>query len=357
MKTDDEHRTSAYETQFPTGQAGLTERPYCRTFTHGWADVPYHWHRALEVVYVLRGQLRLMVEGLACDMSAGDVMIINSNVPHNSVSKTRDTLVCGVHLDPYHFERSGLPEFSTRHFLCRSFLHSRSFSEKIAPMKALIARLIIGLPDQPEDAMSRAIAADMLALFIYANIPFKEQDLSEDAARSAGRARILRLLNELDPVAGVDTLGAIAERENLSLSYLSRQFKEHLGMGYKTYALNLRLDKAAEDLLRTDATVTDIAARLQFGNPTVFYKKFKERFGWSPTDYRRQKPDFSGDQTMSDQDIRDIRQLLTARFPDIKDGVERILFPTSYVGRRRLMSGPHEASAQRPDALSNLATR
>ncbi|MCA0043715.1 AraC family transcriptional regulator [Celeribacter litoreus] len=348
MKADADKWAYPYESPTPTGSAGLAERPYCRSFTHGWADVPYHWHRAMEVLYVLRGGLRLMVEGQVCEMEPGDLIIINSDVPHNSMSQTRDTLVCGVHLDPHHFERAGLPGFSTRQYLCRSFLHGRSFSEKIAPMKSLIARLIVGIPGQPEEAMSRAICADMLALFIYSNIPYEEsRDAVEDAGRRAGRARILRVLDELDPASGMDSLGDIAERENVSLSYLSRQFKQHLGMGYKTYSLNLMLDQAAEDLSRSDATVSEIAERLQFGNPTAFYRKFKERFGCSPAEYRKQRTEYRSDHMMTEADMRDIRRILSDRFPQLKEGVERILFPTSFSGRRALMSGPHEASALR----------
>src|SRR5580765_7800234 len=144
------------------GPAGAS---HCRAFVHGYADVPYHWHREMEILFVLRGRFRLVVDGQICEMEQDDAIIVNADVPHNSTSISRDTLVCGVHLDAAHFERMGLPGFASRQYLCRTFLHSRSFMHRVAPIKALMARLILDQASQQEEAMVRQTVANLLACY------------------------------------------------------------------------------------------------------------------------------------------------------------------------------------------------
>lgn len=330
-----EIRGCDFENHGPVGAS------HCRAFVHGYADVPYHWHREMEILFVLRGSFRLVVDGQACEMGADDVIIINSDVPHNSTSISRDALICGVHLDLMHFERMGLPGFAARHYLCRTFLHSRSFMNRVAPMKAFIARLILDQASQPEEAMVRQTVANLLACYVYRAIPHEKVDASSARLRSDSRSRILRIMNTLEGQDDAQHLSEIAQAEGLTLSHLSRLFKRHLGIGYRDYSQNLRLDAAAEELRITDDTIGAVMERMGFGNPAVFYNKFRSRFGCSPAEYRRGSRPMRRQSILTDEDAAQAHTILLCHAAGIAKASELAVGFTLSGRRQLVLNAPH----------------
>lgn len=323
---------------------GPWEETHFRPFVHGYADVPYHWHREMEVLFVLRGCFRLVVDGQVCDMDQGDLIIINADVPHNSTSLSRDTLVCGVHLDLAYFERLGLPGLVSRHYLCRTFLHCQSFMQRVAPIKALMARLVLDQSNHPEEPIVRQTIAQLLACYIYRWIPYETLDSSAAQVRSDSRDRILRIMNTLDEQDEGRNLSEIAETEGLTLSHLSRLFKRHLGIGYRDYSQNQRLDSAAEALRTTDHTIGTIMERGGFGNPAVFYNKFRARFSCSPAEFRRGRRSLKPRSTLTVEDAVEVQTLLTALAAGVGKAAELAAGLAPGTRRQTVLRAPHNAS-------------
>lgn len=314
---------------------------HCRPFVHGYADVPYHWHREMEILFVLRGSFRLVVDGQTCEMNEEDLIIINADVPHNSASISRDALICGVHLDVGHFERMGLPGFATRHYLCRTFLHSRSFMSRVAPIKAFMARMILDQTNHPEEAMVRLTSANLLACYVYRHIAYENADHSNAQLRSDSRGRILKIMDKLDGRDDNRLLGAIAEAEGLTLSHLSRLFKRHLGIGYRDYSQNIRLDRAAEELRTTERTISTIMEQQSFGNPAVFYNKFRSRFGCSPAEYRRGRQLKKLESMLTDEDAAAAQNLLLTHASGIGKATDLAIGLAHGGKRQTIISAPH----------------
>lgn len=323
---------------------GPSQEAHCRAFVHGYADVPYHWHREMEILFVLRGRFRIVVDGQICEMNQDDMIIINADVPHNSTSISRDALVCGVHLDAVHFERMGLPGFSSRHYLCRTFLHSQSFMHRVAPIKALMARLILDQTNHPEETMVRQAIANLLACYVYRWIPHEKTDAAGAQLRSDSRNRILRIMDTLGEQDESQHLSVIAEGEGLTLSHLSRLFKRHLGIGYRDYSQNLRLDSAAEALRTTDHTIGTIMERNGFGNPAVFYNKFRVRFGCSPAEYRRGRRSLKPQSVLTDEDAAEVQKILTVHATGVGKAAELAVGLAPGGKRQIVLSAPHNAS-------------
>ena len=81
----------------------------------------------------------------------------------------------------------------------------------------------------------------------------------------------------------------IADAIGVSRSFLSRCFKEVHGMTILEYLLGVRMKKALELLDETDLSVNEISAKVGFNNANYFFRKFKEEFGLTPTQYRTEK--------------------------------------------------------------------
>ena len=73
-----------------------------------------------------------------------------------------------------------------------------------------------------------------------------------------------------------------------SREHLTREMKKAYGITPSMFMNRLRLEYAAELLKTTDLSVTEILVQSGFGNVSYFHARFREMFGLSPREYRRQ---------------------------------------------------------------------
>ncbi|AJS58749.1 AraC family transcriptional regulator [Paenibacillus sp. IHBB 10380] len=85
------------------------------------------------------------------------------------------------------------------------------------------------------------------------------------------------------------TIETMANLLNYSPQYLSRKFKDQTGSSPIYFLIKLRMDKAQELLLTTDATLQEVAASV--GYPDLFYfnRMFKKHVGIAPGQYKKRK--------------------------------------------------------------------
>lgn len=79
----------------------------------------------------------------------------------------------------------------------------------------------------------------------------------------------------------------IAAAAGYSPNYLSKKFREATGIGIHEYLIFTRLQRAALELLSTDHSITEIAARCGFSDGNYFKDAFKKKFGVTPREYRK----------------------------------------------------------------------
>ncbi len=89
-----------------------------------------------------------------------------------------------------------------------------------------------------------------------------------------------------DNLAGDLSLSNLSDQVYISTQYLSRLFKEETGMNLSDYVTNARMEKARELLLSTNLNVESIAERVGYNTPHYFIKKFKEKYGMTPKNYK-----------------------------------------------------------------------
>jgi AraC family transcriptional regulator, arabinose operon regulatory protein len=82
----------------------------------------------------------------------------------------------------------------------------------------------------------------------------------------------------------------VARHVRLSVSRASHLFKEAFGEPFFQFALHLRLSIAVEKLLYSNMTLELIAESSGFSSYAFFHRKFKEKFGISPGEYRKKHP-------------------------------------------------------------------
>jgi len=83
------------------------------------------------------------------------------------------------------------------------------------------------------------------------------------------------------------SVARLADRLGLSADYLSHLFRTVRGEKLTTYIEDQRLRRAAELLLQTGLSVKEAAWASGFAQPSYFIRRFRERWGTSPGDWRR----------------------------------------------------------------------
>ncbi len=83
------------------------------------------------------------------------------------------------------------------------------------------------------------------------------------------------------------SLNEVAEAAFLSPNYLSQLLKKQTGLAFVDWLTGRRMDRARELLAHTAERVYSIANTVGYDDEAYFTRRFRQRFGVSPTEYRR----------------------------------------------------------------------
>jgi AraC family transcriptional regulator len=90
----------------------------------------------------------------------------------------------------------------------------------------------------------------------------------------------------------VADLGALIQR---SEAHFSRSFKRTFGESPHSYVVRRRIELAAQYMLTTDASVSDIALRCGFADQAHLCKQFRQATGETPAAWRRAYRSYHGE--------------------------------------------------------------
>lgn len=82
------------------------------------------------------------------------------------------------------------------------------------------------------------------------------------------------------------TLSLIAKHVNLSENYLSRIFKEEVGQSIIHYINTVKMEKAAELILKGNPYIKEISTQIGIHDQFYFTRLFKKHFGVNPSEYK-----------------------------------------------------------------------
>lgn len=117
----------------------------------------------------------------------------------------------------------------------------------------------------------------------------KSREIIETAGEKEEEKVIFRLISYMKEHLSKDiTLPVLAEEFHLNPAYISQMFKHETGIKYYSYLTDLRINKAKSLLLTTNASITEIAQSVGYGDYRVFSKAFKQAAGMSPSSWQKQ---------------------------------------------------------------------
>ncbi|WP_236307210.1 helix-turn-helix transcriptional regulator [Enterobacter bugandensis] len=242
----------------------------------------HHWHQCLEILYVEEGFGVAIVDNRHYTMRPGRLFFFppftlhKVRVDEQAEAIYRRTI---IHLD-HHAVLKCLRDFP--HTQQRLEKLSRRGSEAwVVDLAHCHSHVDHLFSCYPPPMSSESIAGLLISLF--AMLP---DDRTGAPGSSTGIAsQVMFWLDE--HYQEKFRLDALAAELGRSRSYVSRKFHAETGEKIHHYLNTLRLRKACECLLHSDASVREIAARVGFSDVTWFISAFKKGIGETPLQYRK----------------------------------------------------------------------
>ncbi|MBJ8030177.1 helix-turn-helix domain-containing protein [Bacillus cereus group sp. N21] len=250
--------------------------------------VPSHWHNSVEIIFVLRGTVEVRLSHEKRTLSEGDVLLINQCHVHEVIGLDRN--IIATFLIPFSYLKEKIARADEISFDCYSGDKERRHALDL--VRRLLAEMV-QLMYQKGDAYEIDMQIRMLEVL---SILLKQFKVSASAGimNEKYMERMLRIITYIeDHYKEPITLQAIAEREFLSIPYLSKFFSDNIGLNFQSYLTSIRLKYTVEELLHNgEIPIADIAFKHGFPNAKSFYTAFKARYNVTPSEYRKHfRPD------------------------------------------------------------------
>ena len=142
------------------------------------------------------------------------------------------------------------------------------------------------------DKHSKKVIATNIELFLsYCERFYDRQFITREDVNKGILEKFENLLNdyfmdEKAQVIGLPSVTYCAEQLNLSANYFGDLIKKESGKSAQEYIQNKVIEVAKERIFDTNKTISEIAYELGFKYPQHFNRLFKQRVGFTPSEYR-----------------------------------------------------------------------
>lgn len=261
-----------------------------------------HIHRELEVGLILDGTVDLQTGTGKYTFEKGDIYLVNPLEAHEFAASGSGALILSIQLSARWVESF----FTEQPNICfaggpKIKEHYSGKQEQYDLLSFLCVELAYTyLAHQPNSEFKCFSLAAQLLCRLQSQVP--NQVLSQQDYRPIQQKtdRILSVTDYIDEhFTQKLLLEDIAQREGISMMYLSHLFKEALGISFQGYLKQKRFEHACNLIATTGRSILDISISSGFSDVRYLTKLFRERFGCTPKEYRRDTANRPGRLTSS----------------------------------------------------------
>lgn len=242
---------------------------------------PIHWHVHIEIVVVLEGQVTFYYDGKSTTLYKNQFIVIGSGIIHSSQNSENQSLVLQIPVE----------------YLNRFWENSE--------------QLIFDVPDiskQPEDKIYKNIVHMLLKmtqvyeakqsgylLHFSGLLMLTMYEIITNYASLKSNKKIVEDNRLKEIFADIHenyreklTVSSLAKKYHYHPDYLSRHFKQQSGITLKRYVYGIRLNFVHHEVLTTNKAIQDIFHENGITNIKLGTRLFKEQYGLTPFQLRKQ---------------------------------------------------------------------
>ena len=265
-------------------------RPHTR-----FVKFPRHRHNYVEVIYMCQGTTTHYIDGNEVVLEPGDLLFLNQNSEQEILPAGEADIAVNFIILPEFFNMAfsmmGTEENTLREFLVGTLCGKNDQTSylyfhvaDVLPIQNLVENMVwtvfYGMGNKRS---CNQITMRLLLLQLLNYMDKMETGSSRFDTELTGN-----VLNYIEEHYKDGSLSDLAESMNYDLYWLSREIRKRTGRTYKELLQAKRMNQAAYLLTSSRLPVADIIESVGYDNTSYFYRKFKERYGVSPKEYRKE---------------------------------------------------------------------
>ena len=232
-------------------------------------------HPMAELTYVDQGSLHSVADGQDLLLEQGDIVVYMPNQWHM----------------PY-ADMGVAPRFITISFDLEGEALERLRDRKLCALQQArtLLQQMLREQEQPDEFSGDAIIAMLGQLLV---ILLRQAEDSHPKVKTSNAVHseneIIRKAQQFicANVRQKLTVPMVAEKVQVSASYLTALFHKNLQISPGEYIRRIKLQESKQMIREDSMTFTQIAAELQYSTVHHFSRQFKEKFGITPTEYAK----------------------------------------------------------------------
>lgn len=229
-----------------------------------------HYHNFYELIYIIDGRCDKIVNDENITMEKGDVLFLRPLDSHKFLNQSDEIKIVCLSVKKEEFDRV-------------SVLYREMLSDEIMSSPHILlfkSDRNLSFLANPHSDFDENDCKLLLCSFLNTYLHMTKEKIPK--ALSAAMKEMKKDENLREGIS------AFTRISGYSQSHLARLTKKHLEMNIHDYILNLRLEKAYNDILFTKEHLEDISESVGYASFSHFNKIFKEKYNITPAQLRKQ---------------------------------------------------------------------
>lgn len=250
-------------------------------------NYPLHWHDAIEILYVIKGSIKIDIDTDSYKIKEDEIEIVNTEQTHRIYSEEENRVLI-FKIDPHFFEKY-YSDIENMFFYTNTSDVGAQSDESYDKLRVFLS-IILCEEAQKVDDYDKYIEKSLVELLFHLlnNFHYLLYDNNEIHENNMLLERYHRISKYIFNNYNKNiTLKDIANKEFLSTHYLSHEIKYATGLSF-TDLLNLtRVEESVKLLLDTDKSLSEISYEIGFSHTRYFNKHFKSYYNCTPLQFRK----------------------------------------------------------------------
>ena len=250
--------------------------------------MPLHWHKEWELIYITSGLFDFIINGEHLSANKGDVLLMRGGTLHSATSEAGSFECLNFGLHELVLNVLSVRE-AFRLFYRNVYLPRTHFTARDGEICSIVREIFSAFnEDHSENFCRMSTLGNITRLFAYI---LEKEYYSENSSIASDASE---KINQLKPVleyiemhfSEEIKLTTLSEIIGMNENYFCRFFYSLTQQTPISYLSHYRIEQAANMLLATNMSVTEIAFRCGFNDAGYFIKSFKKIKGCTPKQFQ-----------------------------------------------------------------------
>lgn len=240
-----------------------------------------HVHRTMEIGLVLEGDGLMRVNDNSFSVHKGSLYFFNAGEPHEIIAVSPEGLKIAYQMVASSFCGEYLSCFRNLEILKNDLSTYLSPAQAYELTSLLVAFMRSYMADD-SDTYGLQCICSICQLYgkLLEYVPYRQMTESAYLFRNKKMARLSRITEYIDTnYSEKITLEELANRENVTKTYLSHFIHDNLNMTFQEYVSSVRFERALKLIRSTSMCLTDISVVCGFSDVKYLSKMLEKRFG------------------------------------------------------------------------------